>query len=239
MKDKFSLENNKKSNKEMMKYIRLYVIPLFAIVFFISILVLLTIPKIGEILSGLDTISTNNNKIAENNQKFAQLDSLTGQYNSIAQKLAIIDDIAPLGNTEVVNFRDRVSNLMVSNGLSIINQRLSEANTETDEESSPILLQEVPFIFSVEGSYQNIVNFIQSLNTVEDFIVVKEMKLSAKDTTIWELNINIVKYQFNTTNDINLRNMFINVPIDAKLNELIEGYINIRQGEGDKQETTN
>lgn len=234
MKDKFTLENTKKKNKETIKYIKLYVIPLCAVAFFVSILLILTIPKVNEIFTSLDTISANNAKIAENNQKFATLDALTGQYNSIVQKLSVIDGIAPLGNTEVVRFRDRISNLMITNGLNIISQRLSEANTESEtqeeDEASPILLQEVPFIFTVQGTYPNIVNFIQALNSVEDFIVVKEMKLSQSNEEIWELNINIVKYQFNTLDSTNLRNLYINVPIDSKLNELMEEYIRIRSG---------
>ncbi len=243
MKDKFSLENTKKKNKETIKYIRLYVIPLFAVAFFVGILLLLTIPKINEIFTSLDTISANNAKIAENNQKFATLDALTGQYNSIVQKLSVIDGIAPLGNTEVVRFRDRISNLMIANGLNIISQRLSEANTESEtqeeDEASPILLQEVPFIFTVQGTYPNIVNFIQALNSVEDFIIVKEMKLSQSNEEIWELNINIVKYQFNTLDSTNLRNLYINVPIDSKLNELMEEYIRIRSGSTSSIEPSN
>lgn len=243
MKDKFSLENTKKKNKETIKYIRLYVIPLFAVAFFVGILLLLTIPKINEIFTSLDTISANNAKIAENNQKFATLDALTGQYNSIVQKLSVIDRIAPLGNTEVVRFRDRISNLIITNGLNIISQRLSEANTESEtqeeDEASPILLQEVPFIFTVQGTYPNIVNFIQALNSVEDFIIAKEMKLSQSNEEIWELNINIVKYQFNTLDSTNLRNLYINVPIDSKLNELMEEYVRIRSGSTSSIEPSN
>lgn len=243
MKDKFSLENTKKKNKETIKYIRLYVIPLFAVAFFVGILLLLTIPKINEIFTSLDTISANNTKIAENNQKFATLDALTGQYNSIVQKLSVIDRIAPLGNTEVVRFRDRISNLIITNGLNIISQRLSEANTESEtqeeDEASPILLQEVPFIFTVQGTYPNIVNFIQALNSVEDFIIAKEMKLSQSNEEIWELNINIVKYQFNTLDSTNLRNLYINVPIDSKLNELMEEYVRIRSGSTSSIEPSN
>lgn len=243
MKDKFTLENTKKKNKETIKYIKLYVIPLCAVAFFVSILLILTIPKVNEIFTSLDTISANNAKIAENNQKFATLDALTGQYNSIVQKLSVIDGIAPLGNTEVVRFRDRISNLMITNGLNIISQRLSEANTESEtqeeEEASPILLQEVPFIFTVQGTYPNIVNFIQALNSVEDFIIVKEMKLSQSNEEIWELNINIVKYQFNTLDNTNLRNLYINVPIDSKLNKLMEEYIRIRSGSTSSIEPSN
>lgn len=236
MTDKLKFENMGKKNKNTMKYIRLYVIPIFAITFFVLILITLTIPKINEIFSGLDTVSSNTATIAENTSKLTLLDGLTGQYNTIVQNLSVIDDIAPLGSTEVVKFRDRISDLIQSNNITIISQRLSEANTEADTVDtatvSPIILQEVPFIFTISGSYENIVNFLKSLNTVEDFIVIKEMELRAVDTTNpsgdWQLKINIVKYQFNTDSNSNLRQLFIDVPVEAQLNDLIQQYIKAR-----------
>lgn len=235
MKDKSKFETQEKK-KNNIKIIKLYVIPIMAIAFFVGILLLLTIPKINEIFSSLDTVAANNLTIADNNLKLAQLDRLTGQYNNIVSNLGVIDGIAPLGSTEVVKFRDRVTSIIQSNNIEIINQRLSEANTEADTQDSqnvsPIILQEVPFIFTITGSYQNIVNFINSLSTVEDFIVIKEMELTSTTNgdlnANWQLKINIVKYQFNTDANADLRNLFINVPIDANLNTLIQQYIAAR-----------
>jgi len=231
MKDKSKFENlNKKKNN--LKIIRLYVIPISAGVFFIAILLFLTIPKINEIFASLDKVTASNLVIAENDQKLALLNSLTNQYNDIVENLGVIDDIAPLGSTEVVKFRDRISSLIQSNNIEIISQRLSEANTESEIQDSqtisPIILQEVPFIFTINGSYENIVSFIQSLNSVEDFIVVKEMELSESSDGGWGLKINIVKYQFNTDSKADLRQLFINVPADANLNSLIQKYIKAR-----------
>jgi len=233
---KLDFENTKKKNKENLKYIRLYVIPISAVISFLIILIFLTIPKINEIFAGLDTVSQNNTKITENNNTLATLDGLTEQYNSIVQNLSVIDGIAPLGSTEVVKFRDRITDRINSNGITIINQRLSEATTEAENQDteavSPIILQEVPFIFTISGSYENIVSFIKSLNTIEDFIVIKEMEFTASDSTNpsgdWQLKINIVKYQFNTDSGSNLRQFYINVPIEAQLNSLMKQYINAR-----------
>ncbi len=237
MKDKkLDFENIQKRNKESVKYVRLYVIPIFAVVSFIGILLILTIPKINEIFSGIDKVSQNNITITENNNTLSALDSLTSQYNSIVQNLSVIDDIAPLGSTEVVKFRDRITTQILSNSIVISSQRLSEANTETENQDtqtvSPIILQEVPFIFTISGSYDNIVNFIKSLNSVEDFIVIKEMEFTAASNTNptgdWQLKINIVKYQFNTDSGSDLRQLYINVPVEAQLNALIQQYINAR-----------
>lgn len=234
-KEKLKFENINKKNKETMKYLRLYVIPIFAIVTFLGILLFLTIPKINEIFSNLETISTNNETITTNNAKLDYLNSLTGQYNSIVNDLSVIDGIAPLGSTEVVKFRDRITDLITSNNIKIISQRLSEANTESGvqdtEDVSPIILQEVPFIFTILGSYGNIVNFIQSLNSVEDFIVIKEMRFTSSSEDPngdWQMEINIVKYQFNTSNGTDLRQLYINIPVEAQLNELIRKYIDAR-----------
>lgn len=232
-KSKFETQERKKNN---IKIIKLYVIPIMAISFFVGILLFLTIPKINEIFASLDTVSTNNLTISENDAKLAQLDRLTDQYNNIVVNLGVIDGIAPLGSTEVVKFRDRVTSIIQANSIEIINQRLSEANTEAETQDSqnvsPIILQEVPFIFTITGSYTNIVNFINSLSTVEDFIVIKEMELASTSggdlNGIWQLKINIVKYQFNTDSNADLRNLFINVPIDASLNTLIQQYIAAR-----------
>jgi Tfp pilus assembly protein PilO len=238
MKDKINLTMEGKKNNSF-KFIKLYVIPIFAVSVFLGVLFFLTIPKINEIFSGIDQVSSNNSKVLENSTKLSNLDILTQQYNTIVENLGVIDGIAPLGSTEVVKFRDRITGLIQQNSLEIINQRLSEANTEADtqitDNVSPIILQEVPFIFTVNGSYSNIVEFIRSLSTVEDFIVIKEMELNSTDTNNqsanWQLKINIVKYQFNTESSADLRQLYINVPIDAELNDLIKQYINLRGGE--------
>lgn len=248
MKDKkVDFQNLQKKNKETVKYIKLYVIPIAAVAFFVGILFFLTIPKINEIFAGLDSISQNNSKIAENNNTLSILDNLTSQYNTIVQNLSVIDDIAPLGSTEVVKFRDRITDQILSNNITISSQRLSEATTETEsqdiEDISPIILQEVPFIFTISGSYDNVVNFIKSLNSVEDFIVIKEMEFTASNAANpqgdWQLKINIVKYQFNTEAGSDLRKLFINVPIEAQLNSLIQQYIDVRSlSTGDIEPTT-
>ncbi|CAG1022885.1 hypothetical protein DOJK_01961 [Patescibacteria group bacterium] len=231
MKDKDPIVK-KPSSRQITKYIRLYVIPIFAIVFFLVILIALTIPKISEIFSSLDLIAENNTEIMANNAEITKLNTLTERYNILVSDLAIIDGIAPVGNTEVVRFRDRISDLIQSNNLSIISQRLSEANAEIDSTNkldSPIILQEVPFLFTVQGSFNDIVSFIQALNTVEDFLVVKELQLSSMgglDTNNrWELKINIVKYQFNSPSNDSLRALYTSVPIEASLNPLMEKYI--------------
>ncbi len=246
MKDnKSKFENQAKKKKDTIKYIRLYVIPIFAVSFFIGILIFLTIPKINEIITSLDTISANNATIAQNTADLAKLDSLSSQYNTIVQNLGVIDGIAPLGSTEVVKFRDRITNLIQSNNITIISQRLSEANTQPDSQDtqtqSPIILQEVPFIFTITGSYTNIVKFIQDLNTVEDFIVIKEMELAGsgnEDQGDWQMKINIVKYQFNTDTNADLRKLFMNVPIDAELNTLLQQYIRARSTSSSSSSTT-
>ena len=208
--------------------------------------IFLTIPKVNEIFASLDTINANAATITDNTAKLSALDAVTAQYNTIVQNLSVIDGIAPLGSTEVVKFRDRISDLILSNNLIIISQRLSEANTESDTQNtqtvSPIILQEVPFIFTVDGNYSDIVKFIQSLNTVEDFIVIKEMGLSSVGTsehpTDWELKINIVKYQFNTASGADLRQLYINVPVDTQLNPLIQLYIKARSPSTNTTTTT-
>lgn len=226
-----------KITRERIKFLKLYVIPITAVVVFVVVLLFLTIPKVTEIFTGLDTISASSQKIIENDSRISRLNNLALEYNSLVQKLQVIDDIAPLGTTEVVRFRDRVTSLILSNNIEIESQRLTEASSESNvnesELDSPIILQEVPFIFTITGPYNNIVEFIKALNSVEDFIVIKEMEFSGTGTSItssgeWNMRINIVKYQFNTSDNANLRELFVNIPIETQLNLLIQEYIDAR-----------
>lgn len=229
-------EENKNESKSRLTYIRLYIIPIFATFIFFGVIIFLVIPKISEIFSNLDEISLAEAQIEQNKTKFIALDLLTAKYSSIVEQIDIINSIAPVGTTEVVKFRDRMTTLINSNNLRILNQRLSELDPEItsltngEQSLSGILLQEVPFVFGVEGNYIDLVNFLNQLNSLEDFIVVKEMKMSsvATNTAVWQLSITIVKYQFVIAEDSSVDSVFKSVPTEAKLSEIMQEYIQSR-----------
>ncbi len=229
----------KERNKKLLKNIRLYVIPIVAVVGLILIIVFLILPKLTDIFAQMDYVNLGNETIKSNDEQILLLRALSNDYSNLVQKLSIVNQIAPTGTTEVVKFRDKVTQLIVDNHLTIISQRLSEANVDTSTigNGKPIgnlVLQEVPFLFTVEGKYNDLVTFINSLGRIDDFIIVKEMQLNAVDSTDntkddWIFKINMVKYQFNNVADeAGLRKAFLNVPLTAKPSDAMDSYINQR-----------
>jgi hypothetical protein len=214
--------------KTTIRIIKLYIIPIISIAVFLMIMFALVVPKINFIFSTLDNISSLNTQIEQSNKQLEELAALNSNSNTILQQLDVINQIAPNTKTEVVKFRDKITTMAEDNGLAVIFQRLSETDTTTNptgiQDASALSLQQVPFLFEIQGSYDNLIKFIQSLSTGDDFLIVQEMELSSKltvegvATSEWVLKLKIAKYQFNVYNEDILNILYAKVPATTLLN---------------------
>jgi len=243
-KEEINKKDNTKTNRN--KYIKLYIIPITTLVTFLTIIIFLIIPKVSEILSQLDLISTNDNLIANKNTEINNLQTLTTNINSINENLNTINQLAPTGVSEVVKFRDEITLIIKQNNLTINSQQLNESSVDTKNTNDPaiagsIFLQEVPFIFELNGNYNDIINFITALNNVPDFIIIKEMELNAQQgtsnssqsqqNTKWTFKMNIVKYQFKNIKDDVLNKVYLAVSSTIKIDKTISDYLILKKND--------
>jgi len=240
------LEQQKKAKEEQTKkrnkFLKLYIVPIFTIIIFIAIIIGLVAPKITEVFGRLDEISTNNATIVDLNQTLSQVKALDANSDTILTNLDTVNTIATSANTEVIKFRDKISDLTTQSNLTIVSQKLSENNIIPDNStgglSGNVNLVEVPFIFEIVGNFENIKTFISSLNSIDDFVIVKEMELALRDqeglsseqvqaANIWSLKIDLVKYQFFEAKD--LQALYLAVPPTARISDQMKSYILLRQ----------
>ncbi len=242
--DEISKKKKKTKSSNFIKILRLYIIPIISVIVFIGIIVGFVFPKVSDIFSELDEINTLNNQIAEKNNTLSQLSSISSRSVIILDQLSIINSIAPSGTTEVVNFRDRITALALKSNLEISSQRFSEV-VEPNLSNLPeggnnyigvVGLQEVPSEFKMNGTLNNIKNFLQSLDQLEDFVVVKEMKLNFSDSDYnnieqkpWSFEIQVVKYQFSDKDSEELQTVYKRIPLTAQIDEKVKQYIESRQ----------
>ena len=232
-------------SKNIRRYLRLYVIPIGAIFIFLGLMLALVIPKISLIFSSLDDVSKNNQTVADKVSQINDLKTLSGNSDSVYKQLNVINQTAPSGTTEVVKFRDKITALIQSFNLRVNSQKLSEndlaAQTQNDETNGTLTLQEVPFTFEVSGSYTDIVKFLEALSKIDDFIIVKEMELTAivEGADTWSLKISMDKYQFSTLSKENSDKIYLNVPTTVKLSDIISKYIQTKLSSTSTNTTTN
>lgn len=224
------------------KVLKIYILPIVSMGLFILIVLIAIIPKVGEIFVNLDEIETQNQAFNKAEEELGKLEAAAANSNLILAQMKVVNETTPTGNTEVVKFRDKITQLTQLNSLNILSQRLSENNLggqETDPENpvdlaDKLTLQEVPFSFEIEGEYPNLIAFINDLSVIDDFIIVREMALNASTTApnlggnIWVLKLTINKYQFSQISQEKQDVLFSNVPIDAEPSQNVLEYVNSR-----------
>lgn len=227
--------------KKNSKTIKLFIIPILAFIAFLSILVILVIPKLQEVFENSNQISTLNSEVADYNTQLSVLDDLYQRNSELYNQLALIDSITPTGDTKIVEYRDRVKALAEENNLTVISEQLSEVvdaslpETAETQVVSTLGLQEVPAIFQFNGSLNDMLEFLKSLDTLPDFVVVKEFEFTLSDKSNifdfrneeWALRIQLVKYQFKDT-DEELTLYYQNIPASATINQEVKNYLENR-----------
>jgi len=216
-------------NKRLIKF---YIIPFFAAFIFILVIVILVIPKISDIFATLDEITALSTQSQTKKDTLTQLNTLAQDSNFLLAQLDIINNTAPVGNSEVVVFRNKITDLCRANNLVVVTQRLSESDINRNANNVNTLglsLLEIPIVFEINGSYQDMLGFINDLSSLEDFLIVREMKLEsslANNIQLTTLKLRVDKYQFSVLNQDQLDIQYLQVPSEAKVNEIILNYVN-------------
>lgn len=229
-------KKDQEKNKQRMKFIKLYIIPIISIIAFLAIVFFVDLGKISEVFGALDQIAADNDEVAKLNTELTQNRVLDNNASTILRDLQIVNEIAASSSTQLITFRDKVSQLVSESSLQILSQQLSETPLTVEQAQSQqnasgnVNLIELPFIFEISGSLANIKTFISKLNSIDDFTIVKEMELSSLESETlgeWSLKITLVKYQFITSEALD--RLYQNVPATAKISSQMQEYIDLRK----------
>lgn len=234
-----AIEQGKKEREEtstlhrIQRFLRVYLIPVVAIIMFFGIMIGLVIPKIFGIFGQIDMINQLNDDLKQRQSEYASVRTMNSRSSFLEGDLETLNSLAPTRVTEVVNFQSKIANLALSRNLTVNNQVVSDSVSTLNEsflDSNELLrLREVPNIFEISGSANNVFSFIQDLNTIDDFIVVDEMNLTAVNNNQWNMRINIIKFQFSERGSEDERyQSYIQVPVTAQIHEDIQEYLNSR-----------
>ncbi len=227
-------KRKKKDGSLLKKRLRVYVVPIVALTLFFGTIIFLVIPRITSILDSLQQISAKSSELKSKLDDFNKLQVIVNNSEKLRTELSIINSLAPSGETEVVEFQNRIAALALSNSVIITSQKFNDTRIDIIEGlESNLLLKEVPSVFNIVGSYQNILNFISQLSTLTDFVVVQSMELSSRNSEAlednWFLDLTLVKYQFGIVDELLAISEYIAVPVDAILSTRMQEYIDSRK----------
>jgi|SRR5690606_5351292 len=232
--NKFKIQNIK--DNRLQKALKIYVMPIVVGISFILIIIFLIFPKITQIFDSLDEISMKNQQYEANLTLLGQLRQINNSATTIINQLNGVNQITTADQTEVVKFRNKITEVVEANGLQIFSQQLTETDPTiiSNDPTQDITLKEVPFTFRIEGTYNNIVAFFEDLSVLSDFVIIKEMSFSRAeeqstlDTTTWVLDLVLVKYQFSSSSQLDTlyRSVSPVVQVSQRVLEYIESRTN-------------
>lgn len=232
--DKIKLPEKQKAS--LSKLLKLYLLPILIGIGFLGIIIFLIIPTILSIFSTIDEIAIKNQEYAEDLELLGELTELNANSSEIISNLNAINTITTSDQTEVVKFRNKITDLIVSNNLTIFSQQLTENDPNIisgGNLATEITLKEVPFTFQIEGAYSDVISFFDDLSQIDDFVIIKEMeftrteKIAADGSTVWLLDLVLVKYQFNESEALD--ELYKNVPPTVVISPEVLDYIDQRQ----------
>ncbi len=224
---------------EIFPFIKNNLLPIATLTGFIIIVLVLLIPKLSQIFGDIEVITQNNQIIKEKNSELLTLSALKDSYPQIATNLNLINTIAPSGVTQVLGFRDKITELAETNSLIVTSQSFSEneiinnlSQIYRDSSGNVLMIQSIPSLFSIEGKYDDIIRFIKGLDLIGDFVVIKQMDFIVKDRlnplATPKTEIRFDKFLFNSTNAELLRESYLQIPSTLRPSEEFLEYINTR-----------
>lgn len=222
--------SKKVSYKKYIRVFKLYIVPIFAIIFFFLNVVLLVIPKISEILSNLELIEVQKSKFESINKELSDLIKISRETPEINTLLSKINQLAPSEVSDVIFFRDKVTDLARKNNLTIKIQRFTENRNQVNSQLQGITLQEIPTFFDIEGTYDNIIKFIEELSLINDFVIVKKMDLILRDVLNPDkkpnTSIEFTKYLFSENSEIRIvDNIYRSIPLSETIPFEVREYL--------------
>lgn len=230
-------DNERKvATRKRLRIVRLYIIPLSAVIFFFFIFIGLILPNVGNIFALLDEISSIRESTNEVVLTTTELQRLSEDTAQIVGDLALVNQIAPAGVTQVVVFQQKIATLARQFNLRVLQTQTGEQRLLIENDNPILGINEIPSTFSVTGKISNIRGFIQEINQIEDFVIIGELTIRALDGVSvtelgdpnieWNMEVTLVKYQFLVPDEQNkLAEAYFQVPPTSKIDEEILEFV--------------
>jgi len=228
----FKLPEKKKEEpltKKIEKFLNIYILPVGAIVLFFGIVIFLVIPKISKIFSKIEEIRTLNSEYDLKESELVAVKNLENEKTTILGNLTKINELAPSGQTKVVEYGNKIAELTKTHNLTITNQRLSDSRLENaSNNESALVLREVPNLFELQGELLDIKQFVQDISQLSDFVVVEEIEMSqvnSEESSLWLLSLTLIKYQFTVQRPELVDQLFLAVPPQSRIDDEVLKYL--------------
>jgi len=216
--------------------LRSYVVPLLVLSIFGAMLIFLILPKISEILGKLEQTNSLYDQTRIMDAEIQTIFALNQDQAQFGTDLLLINQIAPSGATEVVNFHQKVLGLIQANGLTVQQSSLEESVKQAEDQasSSSLGIIEIPSTFTLNGPFSGLKRFVEQIRSLSDFVIIGEMALRANidpnaavglvggGQDNWTLIITLIKYQFQEPNEQNkLQQIFQKIPPNLKPDQTV------------------
>ena len=186
----------------LVEWLQFNVLPIFITLFFVAMLVIFVIPQINEISGSLDQIDKLVKEVDSKDEVIEKIIGLKADQFSNAELLEVIDILVPSSATKVVEYKEKLSQVVKSANLEVLGIKAGEIVKEDDElfvdpadRSLHIII--VPTEVSAKGTIDQLKQFLSNLYLSQDFFVVEEMDISkSSEEFTWKAEFVIVKYQF-------------------------------------------
>lgn len=223
------------------RVLQIFIVPVVAIVIFVAILFFFVLRGVNDAFDTLADIDRTREQISTVNDTIGQLQTLSQQKDVIDQSLALVSNLAPAEQTEVVKFQQRIAELAARYNLRNLNSQTAEYSDNpsiTGGTENPLLgIIEIPSSFSLQGKFADIQGFIAAIKTLDDFVIIGEMEIKVVGSVSpeqltssfldWSLNITLIKYQFQQPDENNkLADAYAKVPPTVKIDTDVLEFIN-------------
>ncbi len=187
-----------KGLKDYWTDVRFYYLPILILVVFFLIVFLGVYPALSLLLGNIDELDSIRDQVQKKDEKIVILKELETQKDTTNRYLVSINEIAPVEKTNVANFQTAIKNIASQNNLRVIDATSGEEIVANEESATNFLqLIEVPTSFELQGSFQDLRNFLIDIYQGDDFIIIEEMKFRKEEgETDWRMDVIFVKYQF-------------------------------------------
>ena len=208
------------------KIIKAYLLPVIILLIFISSIVFIIIPKINLVVNSVYKINDLVLELESKKEDLKKLVLLDSNLEEIKQQRDFVNQIAPESTTEVVKFRNSLTEIALNSGLEITKQEFSEnIYSEENTKSENLSLREIPSKFQFTGSFDNVRKFVSELNYIKDFVIIDNMSLVGGGYDEWTFNMSIVKYQFNEIDIEKVKNLYLSIKPSSEFNLVVKDYI--------------
>lgn len=195
-------ESKKKKSPSMKDYLNMlkyYYLPVATLAIFLFIAAFAVYPSIADLSATMSHLGELRTSSKEKDDEIGKLQVLEADATQTNQYLNAINKIAPIRETNVVDFQKDIRGVANTNRLDVEDARGGEEIISDDNSIYQFQLVEVPMNFTLVGSFEDMKQFLSDIyNLSNDFIVIEDMQFSRtnQNNDKWSMDITLVKYQF-------------------------------------------